>query len=161
MGVFRRVEGERAGPTALGILIPPARRTFVILRPRALAWDLLLCRFLDDPTALQLTHDEATAVAQTLFRALRDWSAGGEGSLDTVFRQPPDSGCWLRLSLAGFTFVVCPRRPGQAYTPLICQENPLALLDQLREVFCPAEGAEQEIYFNTRFFDRQDGNSQG
>ncbi len=34
MGSFRRVEGEEAGPDALGILVPPGKRTFVILRPR-------------------------------------------------------------------------------------------------------------------------------
>ena len=44
MSVFRRVDDDRAGPAAMGILVPPGRRTFLILRPRALAWDLILLR---------------------------------------------------------------------------------------------------------------------
>src|SRR5260370_18910840 len=39
---LRLVEDADAGPDAVGILVPPCKRTVVILRPRALIWDLLL-----------------------------------------------------------------------------------------------------------------------
>ena len=41
MAPFRHVEGNQAGPNALGILLPPGRRTLVVVRPRSLAWDLI------------------------------------------------------------------------------------------------------------------------
>lgn len=62
MGVFSRVEADRAGPDALGILVPPSRQTFLILRARNLPTDLVLTR--DDDTFQVLTHDEASAAAQ-------------------------------------------------------------------------------------------------
>ena len=64
MCALRRVEGDRAGPDALGILVPPARRTFVILRPRALPWDLLLLRDPEAEAFRELGRDEAHAAAR-------------------------------------------------------------------------------------------------
>ena len=141
MGVFMRVEAEQAGPTALGILIPPARRTFVILRPRSMAFDLLLCRAADDPTFHPLTHDEASAAAQSLYRGLRDGLAVIEARDHLLVHVGPMS------------FVACPRVEGQPYTPLaldVGEAEPLAV--QLRVFLCPA--GEQQVYFNTRFFER-------
>src|SRR5688500_17181821 len=112
MGSFRRVEGEKAGPEALGILVPPGKRTFLILRPRSLPWDLLMCRGPDDLSFVQLAHDEASAAAQGLYRALRDWAAGGPGSIETV-------GAGVRVVIGPFALVVCPRTPGQPYAPLL------------------------------------------
>ena len=138
MGVFRRVEAEQAGPTALGILIPPARRTFVILRPRAMAFDLLLCRGADDPTFNALTHDEASAAAQLLYRGLRDGLARVEAQSHLLAHVGP------------LSFVACSRVEGQPYTPM---ELDLAeaetLVSRLRDFLCPP--GEQEVYFNTRF----------
>src|SRR5207248_1167371 len=112
MDSFRRVEAEQAGPAALGILIPPGRRTFVILRPRALPWDLLVCRGEGDPAFAQLAHDEASACAQGLYRALRDWSAGGPGAVEPV---AGPEGFSLRVLVGPFALAVCPRRPGRPY----------------------------------------------
>jgi hypothetical protein len=153
MGSFRRVEGEQAGPDALGILVPPARRTFVILRPRALPWDLLLVRP-EDWTFRDLSHDEASAAAQGIYRALRDWVAGGPGSVEMVVGQ---SNFQLRVRIGPFALLVCPRRPGQAYAPLACSEvDAHAAAAHLGTVLCPVGTAEQEVYFNTRFFERTD-----
>lgn len=138
MGSFRKVEGESAGPEALGILIPPAKRTFVILRPRALPWDAVLCRGPDDLTFADLAHDEASAAAQGLYRALR------AGARVDHF----DDGRLLVLAGA-FALIVCPRLPGQPYTPLVCAD---AEAGRFAAVVCPA--GEQEVYFNTRFFER-------
>jgi hypothetical protein len=153
MGSFRRVEGEQAGPDALGILIPPARRTFVILRPRSLPWDLLLVRP-DDLTFRELSHDEASAAAQGLYRALREWAAGGPGSVETLVA---GSAFRLRVQVGPFPLLVCPRQPGQAYAPLVCSEvDAHAAAAQLRSVLSPSGETEQEVYFNTRFFERSE-----
>jgi hypothetical protein len=152
MGAFRRVEGEQAGPAALGILIPPGRRTFVILRPRALPWDLLLLRDPGGTAFSELAHDEASAAAQALFRALRDGSAGGRAPTLEVL--PEGQGDFRLLASVGpFALLACPRVPGQPYRPLRCRESEArAAAAALAGVLHPAEGAEQELYFNTRFF---------
>jgi hypothetical protein len=146
MGAFRRVEGELAGPSALGILVPPGRRTFVILRPRALPWDLLLLR--GDGSALELAHDEASAAAQALYRALREGAVAVEPG--------PDPAGWrVRARVGAFALLACPREPGRPYRPLLCPEaEAIRSAAALAAVLCPAPGAEQEVYFNVRFFER-------
>src|SRR5262245_66417170 len=104
MGTFRKVEGEQAGENALGILIPPSRRTFVILRPRALPWDLLLCK--PDGSFHEMSHDEASAAAQGIYRALRD---------DAAIAIVEDERSALRASIGPFRFVACARLPGHPY----------------------------------------------
>ena len=147
MGTFRKVDAEQAGAEALGILIPPARRTFVILRPRGLPWDLLLCRG-DEPVFREMGHDEASAAAQALYRALRDGATA-----EAVAR--PD-GCWLRVTAGPFELLACERRPGQPYAVLTYAAGEAeTAVESLRRVVCPPEGAEQELYFNVRFFEKQ------
>ncbi len=154
MGSFRRVEGERAGATALGILVPPSRRTFVILRPRSLPWDLLLCRDADDLSFRELGHDEASAAALSLYRALGAWAAGGPGSID-VIAGGEGADRRLRVCVGPFVLVACQRMPGQPYTVLACNEvEAITARQLLAGLLCPAEGVEQEAYFNTRFFER-------
>jgi hypothetical protein len=157
MSSFRRVEGDQAGPTALGILIPPSRRTFVILRPRALSLDLLLCRGPDDLAFRELAHDEASAAAQALYRALRDWAAGGPGGIEPV---PAAEGTArrLRVRAGAFVLVACRRVPGRPYAELLCGEDEASRTSQeLARCLCPCAGVEQEVYFNTRFFERPAG----
>ena len=140
MGAFHRVEAEQAGPTALGILIPPARRTFVILRPRALAFDLLLCRSAGDPTFHALSHGEASVAAHSLYRGLRD----GLARVEALGQ--------LRVHVGPSSFVACSRLEGQPYAPLeLDPAEAEALGDRLRSFLCPA--GELEVYFNTRFFE--------
>jgi hypothetical protein len=154
MGSFRRVDGGDAGPRALGILVPPARRTFLILRPRALSWDLLLLRQPGSRAFRQLAHDEASFAAQGAYRALGEWSAGGEGRVEVV-ADPQGPGFWVRATLGALSFAACPRVPGQPYQPLVCAEYETARTAALAlaGVLHPPEGAEQEVYFNTRFFE--------
>ena len=147
MGTFRKVDGERAGAQALGILIPPSKRTFVILRPRGLPWDLLLCRGADDPAFRELGHDEASACAQALYRALR------EGATAEAVARP--DGCWLRVTAGPFVLLACERRPGQPYAVLTCPAGEAtAAAAALAAVVNPPDGAEQELYFNVRHFER-------
>lgn len=148
MGTFRKVEPEQAGPQALGILIPPSRRTFVILRPRGLPWDLLLCRSADDLSFREMGHDEASAAAQALYRALREGA-----SVEAMAR--PD-GYAVRLIAGAFVLIACERRPGQPYVVFVSGEDAVrAASESLSRVVRPAEGAEQEVYFNVRFFESQ------
>jgi hypothetical protein len=154
MGSFRRVEGEQAGPTALGILVPPSRRTFVIVRPRSLPWDLLLCRSAEDLSFRELGHDEASAAALSLYRALGAWSAGGPGCVEAI-ASGEGAGRRLRVTIGPFVLVACRRVPGQPYTALGCGEDEASQVRQdLAELLCPGEGVEREVYFNTRFFER-------
>ena len=70
---LRRVEDHHAGPSALGILVPPGRRTFLIVRPRSLPWDLLLLRP-DSATAFhELYREQAGRIAEALYEELGNW----------------------------------------------------------------------------------------
>jgi hypothetical protein len=147
MAPLRRVEAAQAGPAALGILVPPAKRTFVILRPRALPWDLLLCRGPADLAFRDLAHDEATAAAHALYRALREAPSRAEAVAG-------GGAFHLRLSVASLAFVACPRCPGQPYAPLACGE---AEAEAAAARLSEALGGAGEVYFNTRHFERLPG----
>ncbi|MGL4551303.1 MAG: hypothetical protein ACRC33_08950 [Gemmataceae bacterium] len=140
MSGYHRVEADRAGPSAVGILVPPAKRTFVILRPRSVPVDLLVCRSPEDPRFADLAHDEASAAAQGLWRALNSWD--GSAGLAVADGR-------LSLQVGGFLLVACARTPGQPYTPLPATPDDA---ERLRAALCP--GAGREVYFNMRFFER-------
>ncbi len=152
MGAFRRVEDEQAGPTALGILIPPSRRTFLILRPRSLAFDLLFLRRPEETAFRELSHDEAAAAAHQLYRALEEWAKSGAGAVEVVAN--PEGGRWLRVQVGPLYLVACARVPGQPYRPLIYADADAVQTDvaRLTAILCPGAGTEQELYFNTRHF---------
>lgn len=143
MGRFVRVEADLAGPSALGLLVPPGRRTFVVIRPRSLSLDLLLCRSPDDPSPLQLSSAEAQATVQAVYRLLRD---GGR-----VATMLANEGTSPRITVGPHAFAVCPRAEGKPYAPMAAApEEAQAAITSLLAVLSP-EG-EQEAYFNTRFF---------
>jgi len=145
------VEDEQAGPSAVGLLVPPSRRTFVILRPRALEWDLLPVRGPDSEAFLEMSLDEAHAAAQMLFRALREWGSGGAGRIDVV--EP----CWLlRATVGSFSLLACRREPGQPYRAQAFGDAAAAQAAAavLTRILCPPAEVEQEVYFNTRHFTR-------
>src|SRR3954451_16115019 len=98
MSVFRRVDDDRAVPAALGILVPPGRRTILILRPRALAWDLILVRAATAGAFRERGRDEANVAAHDLHQALEEWAAGGPGLVEAV-RAPEGKGFWLRAGV--------------------------------------------------------------
>jgi hypothetical protein len=152
MGELRRVTDRRAGPAALGILVPPGRRTLLILRPRSLAWDLLLVGA--GGAFRELARDEADAAARDLGRALDEWAAGGPGAVEAV--AAPDGGCWLQARVGAFSLLACPREPGRAYRPAVFDgaDSARAAAGQLAAVLCPPAGVAQELYFNTRHFGR-------
>ena len=153
MAAFRRVEATQAGRTALGILIPPSRRTFLILRPRSLSFDLLCLQRPDATRFRELAHDEATAAAHQLYAGLREWAAGGAGSIEVV-ASPTESGLWLRVQVGPLYLIACERQPGKPYQPLIFADAADAenAETQVAALLCPRGGTEQELYFNTRHF---------
>jgi hypothetical protein len=150
MNHFRRVEADQAGPSALGILVPPGKRTFVILRPRSLHLDLLLLREPEGTVFRDLAHDEASATAQALYRALRD------GSLEVSLRPLGQAALFYLVATIGvWTLLACPRVPGQPYQPLTGREQEMAVAAaNLGSLLRPANGSDQELYFNTRFYER-------
>jgi hypothetical protein len=149
MSSFRRVEDAEAGPNALGILIPPSRRTFLILRPRSLTFDLLYLQAGEDTAFRELSHDEASAAAHQLYRAMHEWTPRVE-----VVANSDDSGKWLRVQVGPFYFAACGRVPGKPYQPLVFADADAVreTVMQLIAILCPLDGVEQELYFNTRHF---------
>ena len=151
MSAFRRVEDRKAGPAALGVLAPPGRRTFLILRPRSLPWDLLLLRGVGDDAFRDLGRDEAAAAARGLIQALDGWAGGGPGGVEAA--AAPD-GYRVRVAAGPFVLLLCPREPGRPYRPQVFADADAAraAADALLAVLRPPAGAEQELYFNTRHF---------
>jgi hypothetical protein len=154
MPSFRRVAGAKAGPTALGILIPPGQRTVVLVRPRALDWDLLLLKPGGDGF-WEMTRGDAAAMVQKVHQALQECAAGDSGKIELVPRAE-GAGYLVRVFVPPFTWLVCGRRPGQAYRPVAFADEQEAqtVADRLAEILCPGTPQEQEIYFNTLHFAR-------
>jgi hypothetical protein len=155
---LRRVEDSQAGPQALGILVPPGRRTIVIVRPRALIWDLVLMRADNAATGLpfeDLSQKEAAATAENLFGALENWYSGGPGGMQTAC-WPNGESHWVKAELGSFTLAACLRIPGQPYRPMQFKKMEEAgeAADALATVLFPAINCDQEVYFNTRHFAR-------
>lgn len=150
---LRRVEDHQAGPSALGILVPPGRRTFLIVRPRSLSWDLLLLRLPSLSTFQDLAREEAGRVAYDFFQALRRWSEGASGHVEEV-ACPDGSGYWVRVRVGDFALLACARQPGQPYRPhaFADAEAALAAAQQLRRILRPPPHIEQEVYLNTLHF---------
>ncbi|OAI42056.1 hypothetical protein AYO40_06795 [Planctomycetaceae bacterium SCGC AG-212-D15] len=155
MSVFRRVEGNQAGPKALGILLPPGRRTLVVVRPRGLEWDLLPLNPNENggPRFWEAARIEAQDVAQRLYRALEE-SASDRLTRVEPLPSPDGAGYEVRASVGPFVLVVCGRRPGQPYQPhiFVSVEEALQAIERLTPVLCPTAADEQEVYLNTRNF---------
>jgi len=149
---WRRVFGNRAGPTAIGILVPPGARTAVVVRPRSLPWDLLPVEIDAAVVRFQeLGREEAELVAAALGRALDEWS----GLIETV-AAPGAPGHCVFVTMGCHRLVACPRLPGRAYRPMVWAtvEEATSAANVLRAVLCPPRDARQEIYFNSRHFSR-------
>jgi hypothetical protein len=153
---LRCVEGHRAGPSALGILAPPGRRTFVILRPRALDWDLLLLQPGCVHAFREVLHAEAKRLAGELLQALPRWSEDASGRVEEI-ACPDGDGFWLRVCIGPFAFLACARQPGRPYQPLTFPDADTALsaAAQLRSILRPPAHVEQEVYLNVLHFQQQ------
>src|SRR5262249_45084818 len=110
MPAFRRVKDVDAGPGALGLLTPPARRTGLSVRPRALPWDLVAAG--QSPAGLpfrDFDRAEATAAGAGLYRALEEWAAGGPGRVE-VLDAATGGGYLVRIQVGALTLVACLRQ---------------------------------------------------
>lgn len=152
---FRRVEAEQAGPEALGILIPPGKRTLIVLRPRALDWDLLPMGPLGEGEAVPLFwevgREQAQTLAVKLFEALEAWADGGNGRVDAI---AIGDGYQVRAAVGPFVLIVCPRVPGQRYQPLFFDTVSEAqnAVDALAPYLCPPAETERQAYLNSKGF---------
>ena len=148
--MFRRVEDVRAGPTALGILVPPGVRTLVVLRPRALEWDLLAI----DPVHgfRQFGRDEAAGVARRVLHALEEAGVAQSELAPLAMAK----GFHARLCIAEYTWILCRRRPGKPYEPWVFSSPAVAeqAIGEILAVLCPRQAEVQEYYFNTQNFSR-------
>jgi hypothetical protein len=157
MPPFRRVEGDQAGSTALGILIPPGHRTLVILRPRALAWDLvLLSPFGDQLSAAgfwEILRVDAGIMSPRVQRALEEWAGSGNGGTELV-RLEDELGFRVRVATGPYHWVVCRRVPGKPYKPWTFREatDAQAAASELTNFLCPGAEDNQEVYCNTQHF---------
>jgi hypothetical protein len=157
MAAFRRVEDHRAGPDALGILVPPGRRTVVILRPRAVAWDFLALKPGSEVPGsfCDFERDEAAGVARQVQRDLARRVCEGVNPVEVA--GPADDGYRLCVRAGGLAWLACLRQPGKAYRPagFATMEEARAAADRLARFMFPAADADQEFYFNTQNFSRK------
>lgn len=157
MPAFRRVEVRQAGRTALGVLIPPGASTLVIVRPRALDWDLLPAHWNGDmhspPRFCSFTRDEAAAAARRLHHFLEDAVARGSSPI-LVCESPGGAQFQVWLRTDEHVWILCARTPGHAYTPLVFSSCTAAQQagERVEAFLWPARDANQEIYFNTQLF---------
>ncbi|GIW81123.1 MAG: hypothetical protein KatS3mg105_2930 [Gemmatales bacterium] len=153
MTPIRQVEGSKASERALGILIPPGQRTIVLLRPRALEYDLLPVNQDNSHGTFfwEIPQGRASAIADEMVQALTE-------HLQDVRIVPiaDGDGYQLRMSLGHFVFVVCPRIAGQPYRPLALPTVAEAekVSNRIRDALVPPSGADLEWYLNSRHFSR-------
>jgi hypothetical protein len=156
---FRLVEAHRAGPAAIGILVPPGPRTAVIVRPRSLDWDLVLVPQRETMSAGQpaweLEREKAARLVQDLQRALGRWPLGGQGSAQAV-ASSSEGGWQVVVEVGPLILVACRRRPGQAYQAVrfAREEEAKSAALILQRILCPQMAGVQELYLNTRSFSR-------
>src|SRR6476620_1466417 len=120
MPAFRRVEASQARADAVGILVPLGERTMVIVRPRALSWDLLPARWNGSsesaPVFCQFSRDDAAAAARRLHRGLEQAVSNRRNPIET-FGGGGHFQVWVRLD--DLVWILCRRSPGQAYRPAL------------------------------------------
>jgi hypothetical protein len=157
MTAFRRVDARTAGADALGILVPPGANTFVILRPRGLAWDLLPLRpgleQVQPAVFCTFGRDEAAAAARRVQQAL-ECGAGRAPNPVEVVASAPELGYGVGAHVADFLWLACRRVAGQPYQPCLVASvaEAEAMAARLTAVLWPAADAAQEYYFNTQAF---------
>jgi hypothetical protein len=153
--VFTRVDAKHAGPSAIGVLVPPGAKTLVIVRPRALEWDLLAAQWDGEsthaPRFCVFTRDEAAAVARRFITALEGAVVTGTCPVQT-FGAEAARQIWLRTD--EFVWIVCRRASGQAYQPIVfaSAEEAACAAEQLIPIVCPPADVAQQYYFNTQNF---------
>lgn len=159
MAAFQRVDARFAGPRALGILVPPGPVALVILRPRALEWDLLPLRpgmeQVQPAVFCTFERDEAARMARRAQQALERAVGKLPGPVEVV-ATAPGAGYGVCARLENYLWLLCTRQTGKPYQPCLFAsvedaENAAA---GLLPYLWPAAEACQEYYFNTQAFSR-------
>ncbi|MCI0377196.1 MAG: hypothetical protein L0215_06310 [Gemmataceae bacterium] len=157
MPAFRRVEPRQAGPSALGILVPQGIHTFLVLRARALPWDLLAAQWNgradSAPAFCQFFRDEAATIARRLPQAFEAAASCAQSPVLTVSDSAGTAfQIWLRA--LDYVFIACRRTPGENYEPIVfsSKEDAEAAGNRVEQYFWPGADANQEYYFNTQYF---------
>lgn len=154
---FRRVKDHKAGPQALGILVPPGQKTFLIIRPRGLPWDLLSMRPDEQNGSgalfAQFTRDEAARLARQFQQGLEQHPANRDDALSAT-ASPWGEGYIVSFHHIDLAWVACLRRPGKPYEAIVFPELVEAerAAQQIGCYLYPPGGNEQEYYFNTQHF---------
>ena len=153
MSGLQLVPDERAGSAALGILVPPGTPTILIVRPRSLSWDLLLVQGMAGTAFRQMDRIEALSAARSFFEALQKWSHGGPGHVGAVASA---GGHLVWVDVEEFCLVACERLPGRPYRPTVFakEEEAQRAAARVAAILHPAPDSTQEVYFNTRHFER-------
>lgn len=153
MTAFRRVEGSQAGPDALGILIPPGGKTVVLLRPRALDWDLLPLAPLPMTGAGSPFWEVGRADADNLARRVAQALESGVGRVEPIAASD-GVGYEVRVAVGAFVLVACTRDPGRPYRPYPFESVAEAqdAAERLTAYLFPPADAERELYVNSRSF---------
>ncbi len=153
---FRCVDGENAGPSAVGILAPPGARTVLIVRPRELEWDLValhpLCDRQARPEFWEVRREQAEGILHGLQAAL----TGGTPANPVVLVGTADGGFQVHVGVGTVCLVACRRQPGKPYRAAVFATRAEAeyASGRLVEALFPAENANREMYLNLRHFSR-------
>jgi hypothetical protein len=126
----------------------------LILRPRALDWDLLLLAIPGRSLGRELAGHEAEAASRVVLGALLDGQADRPDVAQAIALS---TGGWqVQAAFGGLAFLVCPRVPGKPYEPLHCREASEAqrVVQALGAVLRPPSTMPREVYLNTRQFAR-------
>jgi hypothetical protein len=154
---LRLVADDTAGPTAVGILVPPSRRTFLIVRPRSLPFDLVVLAEARGTAFREFEFERAGRAAEALFDALAELSGVSTAQADCT-RVAGDvlAGFFVRIGVGPFHLLACDRQPGKPYAPSRFADavSARAAAGRLTALLCPPAGSEQEFYLNTRHFQR-------
>ena len=155
--MFTRVDPKAAGPHALGILIPPGQKTLVVLRLRALQWDLLPAKWdgaIDRPPQFCLfTRDESAALARRMVAFLEAAVDSGACPVET-FGTSDETSVQIWLRACDLVWITCVRQPGDGYRPMMftSRQEATAEAERIADIVWPAPDAVQEYYFNTQAF---------
>jgi hypothetical protein len=158
MSALRLVADDRAGPAAIGILVPPSRRTVLIVRPRSLPLDLLVLAESGGTAFREFEREQASRAAEALFDALRERAGSSPVHVEwkpAAGALSPD-GYLLRVHVGPFHLLACDRRPGRPYEPLAFADlaSARSTAERVTQLLCPLPGNDQEVYLNTRNFQR-------
>jgi hypothetical protein len=158
MCALRLVDDDKAGPFAVGILAPPARRTFVIVRPRSLPFDLLVLADARGTAFRGFDREQASRAAGALFDTLAALaqSASPRGETTATCDSAGKDCYQVRVHAGPFHLLVCARQPGEAYSPLLFTDVQAArtAARDITTLLRPPDGVDQEFYLNTRHFQR-------